>query len=396
MTFRPIRTFALTVLFVGAFSSSGQLNLSDQAADAALRDTLQRLRTKVAVSRERPAAPRAQGHGEHRSTFAAQIATLSEAGGYFDTDNLISNERSYLQVIPQLRSGGSGGAYIGVGPDQNFTYIAAVRQSVAYIIDIRRDNLLLHLFFKALFEVSRTRVEYLAFLLGRPAPLAIDGWRDASIDRIVRYIDGANPAAGPAGNRRQVAQTVASTGVPLSREDLATIDRFHHRFMEAGLDLRFQSTGRPPQASYPTYRELLLAKAPDGTAANYLASEDAFQFVKGLQSRDLVIPVVGNLSGPSALAAIGRAMSRRGDRLAAFYASNVEFYLFGEGTFKEFAENLRQVPHTNRSLIIRSVFGRYSGFGGGSSSHTQPVTVMLDAVQNGKIRSYRDLLIEPF
>src|SRR5688572_33360977 len=93
--------------------------------------------------------------GEPASPFAAQIASLSEAPGYFDTDNLISNERSYLQVIPDLRAPAiRGHAYIGVGPDQNFSYIAAMRPSIAFILDIRRDNMLLHLLFKALFQLS--------------------------------------------------------------------------------------------------------------------------------------------------------------------------------------------------------------------------------------------------
>ena len=91
--------------------------------------------------------------------FAHIVASLSESGGYFDTDNLISNESSYLQVIPELDKRVHGGAYLGVGPDQSFTYIAAVRPSIAFIIDVRRDNLLLHLLFKALFRTSTTRVE---------------------------------------------------------------------------------------------------------------------------------------------------------------------------------------------------------------------------------------------
>jgi hypothetical protein len=340
------------------------------------------------ASLQRPAPPR-------ESAFGSQIAALSEPGGYFDTDNLISNERSYLEVIPDLRRAGlKGGAYVGVGPDQNFSYIAAVRPSIAFIIDVRRDNMLLHLLFKALFQIARTRVEYLSLLLGRPVPAPLQQWREASVEEIVRYIDSAPPGSPASEVRTRLAAVIGGLGVPLLRGDLATIDRFHRRFIEAGLDLRFQSTGRPPQRSYPTYRELILAKTPDGTSANYLAAEESFQFIKTLQSRDLVVPVVGNLSGPSALAAIGRFMEERGDYLAAFYASNVEFYLFGEGTFPEFAANLKRVPHTNRSLIIRSVFGRYSTYGGGSASHTQPVTVMLDALQNGRIRSYRDL-IEP-
>ena len=84
----------------------------------------------------------------------SEPAAASEPGGYFDTDNLISNESSYLQVVPELRRAGiSGGAYLGVGPDQNFTYIAEIRPAIAFIVDIRRDNLLLHLLFKALFQL---------------------------------------------------------------------------------------------------------------------------------------------------------------------------------------------------------------------------------------------------
>jgi hypothetical protein len=326
-------------------------------------------------------------------TFASQIAALSERAGYFDTDNLISNERSYLQVLPDLRHAGfRGGAYIGVGPDQNFSYIAAARPSIAFILDIRRDNMLLHLLFKAIFQLARTRVEYLALLLGRPAPAAIDKWREASIERIVTYVDGASPEPrlGEA-SRTRAAEAIARFGVPLLREDLETIDRFHRRFIESGLDLRFQSIGRPPQSHYPTYRELVLGKDPDGATGNYLGTENAFQFLKTLQSQDLVIPVVGNLSGPSALASIGSAVAKRHELLSVFYASNVEFYLFGEGTFREFITNLRRVPYNNQSLIIRSVFGRYAA-GGASSSHTQPVATLLDAATNGRIRSYGDLV----
>ncbi len=114
---------------------------------------------------------------EAQSSFAAEVAALSEPAGYFDTDNLISNERSYLDVVPDLKKRGvRGGAYVGVGPDQNFSYIAAIRPDVAFIVDVRRDNLLLHLLFKSLFTLARTRVEYLALLLGRPLPAPPTAW----------------------------------------------------------------------------------------------------------------------------------------------------------------------------------------------------------------------------
>ena len=343
---------------------------------------------------QRPSSSPAQTVSARRdSAFAARIAELSEPGGYFDTDNLISNERSYLQVIPDLRRAKfSGGAYVGVGPDQNFTYIAAVRPSIAFIVDIRRDNLLLHLLFKALFELSRTRVEYLALLLGRPAPSELEDWRDAPIEQIAEYMESAAPDPAAAKQRRRIDAAIASFGVRLTPEDFATIDRFHDRFVGSALELRFHSTGRQPQSHYPTYGELLRQRAPDGTFANFMATEDAFQTIRRLQTRDLIIPVVGNLSGPSALAAIGRTIAQRGEHLNAFYASNVEFYLFADGRFGEYAANLRRLPHDERSVIIRSVFGRYSNFGGGSSSHTQRVAEMLEAVRTGRVRSYRDLV----
>jgi hypothetical protein len=334
-------------------------------------------------------APQPQPQAPRPSAFAAQIAALSEAPGYFDTDNLLSNERSYLQIVPELqRRHVRGGAYIGVGPDQNFSYIAAVRPALAIIVDVRRDNMLLHLLFKALFSLSRTRIEYLALLTGRPVPGSLETWRTAPVERLIAYVD--NTAAAPA----RLDAAIARIGVPLSADDRATISRFHGRFVDEGLSLRFQSAGRPPQAYYPAFRDLLRETDASGRQANYLASEEAFQFVKGLQARDLVIPVTGDLSGPSALTAIGRLIAARGERLSAFYVSNVEFYLFGAGTFPRFAGNLERLPRSANSVLIRSVFGRLSAparSGDASSQHVQPVAELLRDHAAGRIRSYADI-----
>lgn len=332
------------------------------------------------------------------SAFADQIAALSERGGYFDTDNLISNESSYLQVLPELRRREvRGGAYVGVGPDQNFSYIAQIQPSIAFIVDIRRDNLLLHLLFKALFSLSRTRVEYLAQLLGRPVPPDAQRWRHATIERLISYVDAAPPSQTTVNAlRARVDENIRRFGVPLWQQDFATLDRFHRRFIAEGLSLRFQSTGRPPQSYYPTYRQLLSDRDPSGGQGNYLASEEAFAFVKQLEARDLVIPVVGDVSGPSAVAAIGRLLSARRERLSAFYISNVEFYLFGEGAFPRFVANLGAVPRHHNSVVIRSVFGRFAlgGLrpGDGSVSRVQPVQDLLAEFSGGRIQRYMDLV----
>ena len=331
------------------------------------------------------------------SPFGSAVAALSEPGGYFDTDNLISNESSLQQVIPELQKRNvRGGAYVGVGPDQNFTYIAATRPAVAYIVDIRRDNVLLHLLFKAIFHHSRTRIEYLALLFGRAVPADADGWRGASVDRLVRYMDEA-PRAEAGAVRRQLDTTVRGFGVSLSADELQTIGSFHQRFIEAGLSLRFQSAGRPPQWNYPAYRDLLADTDPAGRQSHFLASEEAFQFVRGLEEKDLVIPVVGDLSGPAALARIGKAIAARGDKLSAFYASNVEFYLFRDGSFARFVSNLKLMPHTANAVVIRSFFNRGglvpSRPGDNSASQLQPIDDLLNGVAAGRVRTYSDLVV---
>jgi hypothetical protein len=308
-------------------------------------------------------------------SFASRVERLSEDGGDFDTDNLISNERSYLDVIPALNASRvSGGAYVGVGPDQNFSYIAQVRPAIAFIVDIRRDNLLLHLLFKALFAAAQNRAEYVSLLTGRPSPDALETWRDASLERIVAYIDEAKSSPDLVQRLdRRLHGSIAAFGVPLTAADFGTIERFHHTFISAGLSLRFESRGRPPRSAYPTLRDLMLATDRAGRAWNYLASERDFQFVRSLEGQDLVIPVVGDLGGTRALPAIADLMTARGDRLSAFYVSNVETYLSGD-KYSLFVKNVARLPRDARSTIIRSTF-----INSISSSEIEPASQFVSA-----------------
>ena len=332
--------------------------------------------------------------------FAARIQSLSEPAGYFDTDNLISNERSYLHVAPALRElarRGTGGVYLGVGPDQNFSYIAHARPSLAILIDIRRDNLLLHLLFKAIFAEARTRVEYLALLTGRQIPASGADWTQRPVDAIVSYVDAAPrlSAAGLTELRGRLTATVRGFGVPMSEADQSTIDRFHRRFFDAGLGLQFNSTGRAPQYDYPTLRDLVLEVDRQGVRQSFLASEADFQFVKGLQARHQVIPIVGNLAGPKALASVSKFLAASNLKVSAFYTSNVEFYLFREGSFPDFVANLGRLPHESGSVIVRSVFaagGAVRAPGYNSASLTQNIDALLSGYARGQFRQYSELI----
>ena len=295
--------------------------------------------------------------------FARLVQQLSESGGYFDTDNLISNEASYLQVIGAIRSVGvRGGAYLGVGPDQNFSYITAVRPEVAFILDLRRDNQLLHFLFKSVFESARNRLEFMCLLFGRPAPANVMSWNGRSLADLIAYVD-QTPADTLRHQRdhRVLVERIRSYGVPLSNADLATLRRFHDEFARSGLDLRFTSYGRGPRSYYPTIRQLYLEKDLRGEQSNYLGREDDYQFLRDLERRGRVIPLVGDFGGSRALKGIAAFLASRHLAVSLFYTSNVEFYLFRQGTFRRYVENMRALPWADSALVVRSYFGGVMG-----------------------------------
>jgi hypothetical protein len=108
------------------------------------------------------------------SAFWALSTELSEPNGYFQSDNLVSNEIQFQRVIPDLtKSARAGRVYLGVGPEQNFSYIAALKPSMVFIVDVRRGNLHLHLMYKALFELSTDRADFVSRLFSKKRPAGL-------------------------------------------------------------------------------------------------------------------------------------------------------------------------------------------------------------------------------
>lgn len=334
------------------------------------------------------------------SSFAHLVADLSEAGGYFDTDNLISNETSYLHVMGALQARGvQGGAYIGVGPDQNFSYMAQIRPEIAFMVDVRRDNLLQHLFFKALFAAAPNRIAYLALMIGKPAPPESEAWTERSLEELIAYLDNTESRPVDRDRARTIVREQARhTGIRLNAANMQTIEAIHDAFIQSGLSLRFTSHGRAPRAHYPTYRRLLLETDGAGERANYLAREDDFQFLKQLHAENRIVPVVGDLAGPHAIQAIGTWLRAHDLQVSAFYTSNVEFYLMGRGTFGHFARNVEALPWHDKGVLIRSYFNYFRAplvqtkAGHGSTQLLQTAASFLETQATGGYRNYRDLV----
>lgn len=292
------------------------------------------------------------------SEFGLLHQRLAERAGYFGSDNLVSNELSYLHVLGRLeKMGVTGGVYLGVGPDQNFSYIAQIKPKLAIMTDIRRDAMLQHLLFKALFMMSRSRTEYLCNLFARPVPKDLKKWETKTIRDLVEYFD-RTPLDQKIAERLkgEVAKKVGTFGMDLVPRDFETIADIHRAFYEDCLEVRYTIRDRSTGRFFPAYRDLLLEKDLEGKHRNYLATEADFMVIKNMQDRNQIIPITGDLSGPKALRACGDYLRELGLKVSAFYVSNVEFYLWRQSTLDRWIDNLKALPIDDKSVIIRSYF----------------------------------------
>ncbi len=338
-----------------------------------------------------------------RPDFARLTKDLSEPEGYFDTDNLISNEKGYLKVLPLFaKLGVGGGVYLGVGPDQNFSYIAEIQPVLAIIVDIRRQNLMEHLFFKALFELSANRNIFLQRLFGRRPPGTAISQAQGGIASLMDDIEAAEIDQESArATLRDVENRIREWHLDLQPGDLEKIEYTARAFVEGGPGLRFRSYNRPSSSRYPTYRALLQETDSAGRLVNYLALEERFQRIRTLQLQNRIIPVVGNLAGKSALRRIADEVRARKLAVSCFYLSNVEFYLFGDSIWKDYVSNMQNLPWSARGILIRSVSNSWHSHpaslpGYYMTTILQRAAVFLENEKNGRHSGYWDLVTRDY
>ena len=323
------------------------------------------------------------------------IDDFSEPNGFFRSDNLVSNEDTFQYVIPRLREiVKPGGVYLGVGPDQNFTYIAALKPRMVFITDIRRGNLHAHLMYKALFELAPSRADFLARLFSRARPdgLSATSTAEQLFDAFAMVTPNENLYGD---NLRAVLELLRRKhGFPIDDADEAGIAYVYSAFFTMGPFLSYSSAGMPGRGTrYPTYQDLQMADDGTGKQWGYLASEEHYRTLRTLQVANLLVPIVGNFAGPKALKSIGAYVKRGGGTITTFYTSNVEQYLFMDRLWEEFAKNIAALPLDASSTLIRSCFNTCRApVGARSVSLLDSLTVLLRDHSAGRVASYYDVL----
>ena len=280
------------------------------------------------------------------------VARLSEPPGDFPSENYVTNETSLLHVAKALRDPRlRGRAYVGVGPEQSYTYLALLDPRVAYLVDIRRGNLLEHLVFRGCFEEGATRVGFLRALLARePRADAAKGTGFSPVEAAFRGLpsDPSLEAHGVA-RTRALLERLSITRAPSDDRDIV---RIHRAFARHGLAIAYSMVGS--ERWYPTLAQNL--SVTEGDVGTFLASEEAYTKVRRMVLENRVVPVVGDLGGTHALRAVGEDMRARGLTLGVFYASNVEQYLFEPKKHGTFAKSVAAMPHDDASRLVRVWF----------------------------------------
>ena len=335
---------------------------------------------------------------------------MSEPNGFFRSENLVSNEHTFQYVVPALEHAiKPGGVYVGVAPDQNFTYMLATRPDIAFIVDIRRGNLLEHLMYKAIIELSADRADFLARLFAKKRPPNLNS-KSTPAELFHAFDQVATTDALYRQNVNDIeAQLQKRHGFVLSADDLQQLEGIYFSFFWDGPNIRYSSfpvgagtrgfTGRGGGAfngNFPSYEDLMLQTDMDGVNRSYLATEDNFRWLKSFEEKNLIVPVVGDFAGPKALRSVGRYVRAHGTFVKAFYVSNVEQYLFQDGLFDDFARNVATLPVDASSVFVRSVSTRfgYRGAGIGPDGRASALDPIRDFVREflaGRIGSYYDV-----
>jgi len=287
--------------------------------------------------------------------FWKLINDLSEPGGTFQYENFVSNEASFQNVLPELTNRVKpGGVYLGVAPEQNFTYIAALKSKVGFVLDIRRQNMIELLVYKALFEMSPDRADFVSKLFSRRRPAGLT--TQSSALQIFAAFEGI-PI-----DTELLAQTVQAVKDNLIKkhgfkpvdDDEQKLELILNVLMKGGpgVDYGYASANRLG-GPLPTYFTLMVNSDRAGKRWAYLEAEERYQYIKTMQQKNLIVPLVADFAGPKTLQALAKYLKDHGATVSVFYISNVEDYI--EGKWSSYVANLKALPQDASTYLIRAI-----------------------------------------
>jgi hypothetical protein len=173
-----------------------------------------------------------------------------------------------------------------------------------------------------------------------------------SIDRMFSLLSGSK--ADPRLLNQNIAQIKdllqKTHGFALTPGDSRTIDTIATAFYRGGPDAHLTTYGT-------SFRLLMMETDAQNRNRNFLTSDPNYQFVRQMQQKNLIVPVVGDFAGPKAIRAVAGYVRDHGAEVTAFYVSNVEEYIASpQSVWTSYCRNIATLPVNPSSTFIR--FGR--------------------------------------
>jgi hypothetical protein len=335
--------------------------------------------------------------------FWRMIVDMSEPGGTYPYENFVSNELEYQDVLAALRATTKpGGVYIGVGPEQNFTYAAVLQSKLAFVIDIRRQNMVELLLYKALFDMSPNRADFVSNLFSRVRPAGLDT-RTTAAALFAAYENAKVDSALQAKNLAAIKAYMTKHGYELTSEDVSNIEKIDDVFSRGGPSINYYFASAAPAGLGPsrgaTYTRLMNTTDPTGRNLSFLASEESYLYVREMQRKNLIVPLVGDFAGPSVIRNVGRYLTDHKATVGAFYISNVETYL-SDPQKQTFYENVTALPVDSSSMFIRHILGNpargltWWRQGMSNVSTIAPMSEFITQIKSGRHPTFQEIVRE--
>lgn len=317
------------------------------------------------------------------------VRSLSEPETGPPAENLVSNEDSYANgASDAARLAPERGVFLGVGPDQNFSFVASARPLLAIVADYRRRNSLLHLLHKALMGLSGDRIAYLANLTARNPPPFVKGEPSGKVlaETFARLPMDRERLDGVA---REVRRYLRPFGL-VGDDEWPALATIQAKLAGPGMASRF--LGLP---GYPTLGRMIAATDRRGVASHFLASEGRYRVVRDLQLGDRILPVVADFAAAVAMPRIAAWLGRHRLALSVVYVSDVEFFLLRAGRFDAYVANLAAMPRLDGAVIARTstrpIDHPERVPGDKATTIVRDLGAFLVAAKAGKFRSPEDL-----
>lgn len=236
---------------------------------------------------------------------------------------------------------GKGGAYVGVGSDQNFTMMAVQRAEYAFLMDIDYRVV----------DLQRMH-EILILAHDTPAALA-DAWHEKNAATSRATIEAA------LGDLDEKARGRILRGFATARETV--------------------------------YRHLqrVIARQRDGKATTWLSDPDNYAHVRAMYQTGRVRYMTGNLAGNRSLLTVAAACKALGENVQVLYMSNAEEYF---KYIPDFIASIQALPTDPTSVVLRTIYSKKWVHADLWAYQVQPIDDFRTRLGDSKNRSRNPML----